>query len=101
MAEVTLTIDDTQVDGCEGISILEIAKENSIAIPTLCYTSELPPIDACRICTVEKNTGQFLSYSNHSRDRHIYPFCQTSNGGIKQAKEYIMSGEESTLRSSR
>ena len=101
MAEVTVTIDDTQLNSCEGIPILEIAKENSIAIPTLCYTPELPPIDACPICTVEKNSGQFLSYSNHSRNGQVYPFCQTSNGGIKQAKEYIMSGEESTLGSPR
>jgi len=53
MAEVAVTIDGTQLSGHEGMTILELAQENGIEIPTLCHSPELTPIGACRICVVE------------------------------------------------
>ena len=37
----------------EGNTILEVAKENKIDIPTLCYHSDLTTKATCRICVVE------------------------------------------------
>ncbi len=37
----------------EGMTILEIAKENDIPIPTLCYYEEVSPAGSCRLCIVE------------------------------------------------
>ena len=44
----------------EGMTILEVAQENGIDIPTLCYRPELPPIGSCRICVVEVEGSKTL-----------------------------------------
>ncbi len=66
MAEVTVTIDGSQVSGGEGMTILELAQENGIDIPTLCYRPELSPIGACRICVVEVEGSRILVGSCHT-----------------------------------
>ena len=66
MAEVTVTIDGSQVSGREGMTILELAKENGIDIPTLCYLPELPPAGACRVCVVEVEGSRTLVGSCHT-----------------------------------
>jgi len=49
----TLTIDGKEVSAREGETILQVARENGIEIPTLCYLEGLEPIGACRLCLVE------------------------------------------------
>jgi bidirectional [NiFe] hydrogenase diaphorase subunit len=49
----TLTIDGRQVSASAGQTILEVARENDINIPTLCHLAGLRKIGACRICLVE------------------------------------------------
>ncbi len=66
MAEVAVTIDGTQVSGHEGMTILELAQENGIDIPTLCHSPELTPIGACRICVVEVEGSRTLVGSCHT-----------------------------------
>ena len=66
MAQVTVTIDGTQVSGREGMTILEVAQENGIDIPTLCHSPELTPIGACRICVVEVEGSRTLVGSCHT-----------------------------------
>ena len=48
------------------MTILEVAKENGIDIPTLCHIPELPPIGACRICVVEVDGSRTLVGSCHT-----------------------------------
>jgi len=66
MAEVTVTINGNQVSGRDGITILELAQENGIEIPTLCYLPELPPTGACRVCVVEVEGSRTLVGSCHT-----------------------------------
>ena len=42
----------------EGRTILEVAKENALEIPTLCYHPDLKPNASCRLCLVEVKTGE-------------------------------------------
>jgi NADH dehydrogenase/NADH:ubiquinone oxidoreductase subunit G len=49
---VTLTIDGREVQAEEGRVILEVARENNIYIPTLCYHQEVASYGACRLCLV-------------------------------------------------
>ncbi|TFG59539.1 MAG: hypothetical protein E4H36_13625 [Spirochaetales bacterium] len=53
MGEITLTIDGRQVTGRSGQTVLEIALENNIDIPNLCYDPRISPTGACRLCIVE------------------------------------------------
>jgi bidirectional [NiFe] hydrogenase diaphorase subunit len=50
---VTLTIDGRDVGAREDQTILEVARENGIFIPTLCELTGLSASGACRMCLVE------------------------------------------------
>ena len=57
----TLRIDDRDVAGAAGETILEVARENGISVPTLCHLEGLKPIGACRMCLVEvRQTGRLM-----------------------------------------
>ena len=66
MREVTVTINGAKVSGREGMTILEVAQQNDIDIPTLCYSPDLCPIGACRICVVEVEGSRTLVGSCHT-----------------------------------
>ena len=53
MGTVKLTINDMEYEVDEGKSILEVASENNIEIPTLCSHKALPAYGSCRLCVVE------------------------------------------------
>ena len=57
----TLIIDDKEVSALRGQSILEVARENGIEIPTLCHVDGLGDVGACRMCLVEiKGSSKLL-----------------------------------------
>jgi NADH dehydrogenase/NADH:ubiquinone oxidoreductase subunit G len=66
MGNIGLTINDAPVSGREGMTILEVARENGIDIPTLCYLEDLPPVGACRLCVVEVEGSRTLVGSCHT-----------------------------------
>ena len=58
---ITLVIDEKDVSGRAGQTILEVARENDIEIPTLCHIEGLGDVGACRLCLVEiKGTNKLL-----------------------------------------
>ncbi|MDY6065508.1 MAG: 2Fe-2S iron-sulfur cluster-binding protein [Finegoldia sp.] len=50
---ITITIDEKQIQTEEGRYILDIALENGIDIPHLCYAKDLEIVSSCRLCLVE------------------------------------------------
>ena len=50
---VTITIDGKQLTAEKGTNLLQIAKNNGINIPSLCYHKKLSPTGACRLCLVK------------------------------------------------
>jgi bidirectional [NiFe] hydrogenase diaphorase subunit len=55
---VNLTIDNKKIEAEAGQTILEVARENGIVIPTLCSNEALEPSGACRMCVVEIKHGK-------------------------------------------
>lgn len=53
MAKLRLNIDGIEVTGYDGQTILEVARENGIEIPTLCYDERVAVYGACGLCVVE------------------------------------------------
>jgi NADH dehydrogenase/NADH:ubiquinone oxidoreductase 75 kD subunit (chain G) len=49
----TLRIDGIDVAGTDGQSILSVATENGITIPTMCHLDGLSDTGSCRLCVVE------------------------------------------------
>ncbi len=75
----TLFIDDKNVSARAGQSILEVARENGIEIPTLCHLEGLSDVGACRICVVEIKGSPKL-----------FPACVTS---IYEGMEVVTQSE--------
>jgi formate dehydrogenase alpha subunit len=57
---VNLIINGQAIQASDGQTILQVAKENGIKIPTLCYHKDLSPTGNCRICVVEVARQRFL-----------------------------------------
>ena len=57
----TLIIDGEEVSALRGQTILQVARENGINIPTLCHLEGLGDVGACRLCLVEiKGSNKLL-----------------------------------------
>jgi len=50
---ITITLDGVEVSGYSGMTILDLARESGVDIPTLCHDPYLTPTGACRLCVVE------------------------------------------------
>ncbi len=50
---LTLTIDGKHVSGLASETVLQVARENDSAIPTLCFLDGLSSQGSCRLCMVE------------------------------------------------
>src|SRR5210317_2120702 len=54
---INITIDGNKISALEGANLLQVARDNDINIPGLCYHKKLTPTGACRLC-VTKIEGQ-------------------------------------------
>lgn len=63
MNELRLNIDGRECVGQQGQTILQIARENGIEIPTLCYDDRMEIYGSCGLCVVEVEGGRGLSRS--------------------------------------
>ena len=60
METITITLDGVEVSGYSGMTILELARESGVEIPTLCHDPYLNPFGACRLCLVENERSGVL-----------------------------------------
>ncbi len=60
MEAVTITLDGVEVSGYSGMTVLELARESGVDIPTLCHDRYLSPTGACRLCIVEEESSKTL-----------------------------------------
>ena len=58
---IKVTINGTVIEVSDGATILDIARDNKIEIPTLCYLEGVSDVGSCRLCVVEvEGFGAFL-----------------------------------------
>jgi formate dehydrogenase alpha subunit len=60
---ITITLNGREVSGYPGMTILELARESGIDIPTLCHDPHLTSSGACRVCLVEDEASGRLMAS--------------------------------------
>ncbi|UCH42788.1 MAG: formate dehydrogenase subunit alpha [Dehalococcoidales bacterium] len=60
MEAVTITLDGVEVSGYSGMTILDLARDSGVDIPTLCHDPHLNPTGACRLCLVEDDSSGAL-----------------------------------------
>jgi len=59
---ITITLNGVEVSGYSGMTILDLARESGVDIPTLCHDPYLIPTGACRLCLVEdERSGALLA----------------------------------------
>ena len=64
MAKKTIAfiLDGMEVEAEEGASILSVAEDHNIYIPTLCNHKALEPAGLCRLCTVKVSKGSWSRF---------------------------------------
>jgi len=87
--EITVTIDGKVCKSTFGKTILDIARENDIYIPTMCYLTKVQPIASCRMCVVDVEgvDGMILSCQEKATDGAV---INTSNDEIQSERQSIM-----------
>ena len=75
----TLIINGKEVSGADGETILDVARQNGIDIPTLCNLEGLSSTGACRLCMVEMKGNN-----------RMYPACVTP---IEEGMEVVTNSE--------
>ncbi|MGM0532355.1 MAG: 2Fe-2S iron-sulfur cluster-binding protein, partial [Bacteroidota bacterium] len=60
---VNLTVEGKQIQAPEGANLLQVALDNGIQIPFLCYHKKLSPTGACRMCVVKIEGQKGLTMS--------------------------------------
>jgi len=59
---ITITLNGVEVSGYAGTTILDLARESGVYIPTLCHDPNLVSTGACRLCIVEdERSGALLA----------------------------------------
>lgn len=87
--EITVTIDGKTCKSTFGKTILDIARENGIYIPTMCYLTKVQPIGSCRMCMVDVEgvDGMILSCQEKATDGAV---INTQNDGLNKERQNIM-----------
>jgi predicted molibdopterin-dependent oxidoreductase YjgC len=57
---INIAIDGKKIEAQDGQTVLQVARENGINIPTLCYHKDLSPTGNCRMCVVNVKGSRFL-----------------------------------------
>ncbi len=87
--EIKITIDTLSVSCKSDQTILEVAKENGIDIPTLCFLKNLNEPAGCRVCVVEVEGI-----------RNLVPACKTKvfeNMVVKTGSDRVLSSRKTTV----
>ena len=87
--DITVTIDGKICKSTFGKTILDIARENNIYIPTMCYLTKVQPIASCRMCivNVEGVDGVILSCQEKATDGAV---VNTQNDELNKERQNIM-----------
>lgn len=76
----------------QDMSLLDLAREHNIFIPTLCHHPALEPFGSCRLCTVEIDDGGRVKLDTAC----TYPAreglsVQTDTDGVNQVRKMVLS----------
>ncbi len=92
--QVTITIDNQKITAPEGANLLQVAKDNQVAIPHLCYHKKLTPTGACRLCVVkiEGQRGMVASCAVQvSEGMQVTAFDDELEEARKYLLDYLLS----------
>ncbi|MFW6104178.1 MAG: molybdopterin-dependent oxidoreductase, partial [Bacteroidota bacterium] len=91
---VNLTIEGKQIQAPEGANLLQVALDNGIQIPFLCYHKKLSPTGACRMCVVKIEGQKGLTMSctvNAEEGMLVTAFDDELESARKRTLEYLLA----------
>ena len=86
---VELSLNGETVQAREGMTILQVAQQEGIEIPTLCWERTLTPIIACRVCVCEVEGSRVLAPSC-SRKVEAGMEVQTHSERVKHSRKMVL-----------
>lgn len=86
MAKIRVNIDGKEINAYSGHTILEIAKQNNVDIPTLCHNDKLKNYGSCGMCIVEieNNPRLIRACSTQIQDGMI---IKTSTQRVRESRK--------------
>lgn len=99
MSKITITIDNNEIETKDNLTILDIAKQHNIFIPTLCYIKDPLNIGKCNLCQVEitfdnKTEIKRACCTRPKNGMKISTCSETVNSSIKNRISEILSEHE-------
>lgn len=88
MAKVTITINNRTITCQEGETIVDVARENGIFIPTICYLGGCSPTLACKMCMGESDDGKRVYTCNTKAKDGLVINTETEQ--IRKERQMIM-----------
>lgn len=91
---INLTIDGKKIKAEEGANLLQVAKENGIKIPSLCYHRKLTPTGACRLCVtkIKGTNGLIMSCTVSVKEgMEVVAFDQELEENRKHTLDYLLA----------
>ena len=89
MEEINVILNNKPVKAREGMSVLELARENGYTIPTLCHDPRLEPFSSCFLCVVEIEGMKGLQPSCSTRVKEGMVIV-TDNAKIRKARRTVL-----------
>lgn len=92
--QVTITIDGKKIQAAEGANLLQVAHDNGIQIPSLCYHKKLSPTGACRLCVtkIKETNGLVMSCTvNIKEGMEIIAFDDEIEETRKHTLDYLLA----------
>ena len=88
---LTITIDGVKINAHKGANLLEVARQNNIRIPSLCYHRKLSPTGACRLCIVKiKGMGGLIAACTVSITEGMA--VTAFDEELEDARRYLLDG---------
>ena len=97
---VELEMNGETVEAKEDQTILEVAQQQGIEIPTLCWERTLTPVNACRVCVVELEGARVLAPSCARKvedGMEIQTHSERVNHSRKMVLEFLASSVDLSI----
>lgn len=93
---ISFKLNDNEVRGEEGQTILQVAQKHGVEIPILCHHKALEPAGMCRLCTVELFDGRrtrFVTACNYPiwEGMTVKTDTETVHAGRKILVEFLLA----------
>ena len=85
---ITITIDGKEIQTEAGRNLVQVANENGIFIPSLCYFEHIePPLGTCRVCTCRVNGAPGPACTESVKDGMV---VEVDNPELNDARKAIV-----------